>query len=67
MTKDKCFACDKILKENYFIVETDDGSSVYVGSECYKKIKKSKDKGYQPKKGGPILFDNLDQWRILGK
>jgi hypothetical protein len=62
MGDDKCFACDKKLKAGKEkMVETSDGQTVYVGSECYRRIKVTGPKGYQPPKGGPRLFDSWKQ------
>jgi hypothetical protein len=52
---EKCYACDKPLKKE-FLVDTRDAQTVYVGSECYKKIKIAGEAGYQPPKGGPKLY-----------
>lgn len=38
------------------IVDTRDGQTVFVGSECFKLIKKAGESGYQPPKGGPRLW-----------
>lgn len=56
MRKDKCFACDKVLGANPKLVRCIDEQTVYVGSECYKKIIKSPN-GYQPSLGGPRLYE----------
>ncbi len=57
---DKCFACDKELKQNRFLVRVDTESTlVFVGPACYKKIHNAVN-GYQPTLGGPRLFD-VDQ------
>lgn len=55
MKKLKCFACNKVLGQNPKLVRCVDEQTVYVGSECYKKIVKAHD-GYQPSKGGPKLY-----------
>lgn len=57
----KCFACDKKLGKNPTIVDTRDGQIVFVGSECFKLIRRSGETGYQPPLGGPRL------WRIPKK
>lgn len=44
----KCFACDKRLGSKPAIVDTRDDQTVFVGSECYKKIKAAGEKGYKP-------------------
>lgn len=56
---DKCFACSKKFHRlaTRQKVKTEDGSQyIYVGADCYKKIAKSKEVGYQPINGGPRLF-----------
>lgn len=52
----RCFACDKKLGKNPRLVDTRDSQLVYVGSDCYKRIEKSGNDGYQPPKGGPKLY-----------
>ena len=53
----KCFVCDKpIPKYVWLRVITSDGQTVTVGFNCYKKIKATKDNGYQPPSGGPRLY-----------
>jgi hypothetical protein len=49
----RCFACDKRLGQNPRHAVTSDGQVVAVGSECYKQIGTD---GWQPPKGGPVLF-----------
>lgn len=52
----RCFACDRRLIPNPYLADTRDSQFVYVGSECYSKIKRAGDTGYQPPKGGPRLW-----------
>ena len=52
----KCFACNRKLGKNPALVDTRDGQTVYVGSECFKIIKAAGDEGYQPPTGGPRLW-----------
>lgn len=56
----RCFACNKILQihgaKSAPIVTTRDEQLVPVGPECYKKIIKSGENGYQPPLGGPRLY-----------
>jgi hypothetical protein len=59
----KCFACDKKLGKNPVLVDTRDAQTVFVGRECFKLIKASGDKGYQPPKGGPRLW-TIDEVRF---
>lgn len=54
--KTKCFACDHALGKNPTLVDTRDAQTVYVGSECLKKIKAAGESGWQPPKGGPRLY-----------
>ena len=54
--RDKCFACDRRLGRTPALVDTRDGQTVYVGTECYKLIKAAGDTGYQPPTGGPRLY-----------
>lgn len=55
---ERCFACDRPLGGDMSIhsADTRDDQIVYVGSECFKKIKAAREKGYQPPKGGPRLW-----------
>jgi hypothetical protein len=57
----RCFACDRPLPRlggNFGEAITSDGQTVYVGSECLKKVIKA-DNGYQPPLGGPKLYSTL--------
>lgn len=56
MSLGTCFACDKRLGGNPYMVDTRDGQTVFVGAECYKTIKSSGEAGYLPPKGGPRLW-----------
>lgn len=56
LARDKCFACDKPLGKSPALVDTRDAQTVYVGSECFKKIRAAGDSGYQPPLGGPRLY-----------
>lgn len=51
----KCYACDKKLR-THCLVMTSDKQVVYVGPDCFKRIKESGKKGFQPLMGGPRLF-----------
>ena len=53
---EKCFACGRHLLSKAHLVDTRDGQTVYVGPNCYEKILKAKEAGYQPPKGGPRLW-----------
>jgi hypothetical protein len=52
----KCFACDKRLGANPKLVQSAvDSQTMYVGSDCYKRILAAGEAGYQPPLGGPRL------------
>jgi len=51
-----CFACDRPLGRSPQLVDTRDAQLVYVGAECFKKIRTAGDSGWQPPKGGPRLY-----------
>lgn len=51
----RCFACDRLLTASKHLVTCADEQTAFVGSECFKRIRKSAD-GWQPPKGGPRLF-----------
>lgn len=53
----KCFACDRELPmTKMHLVACIDDQAVWVGSECFKHIKRSGIEGYQPPRGGPKLY-----------
>ena len=52
----KCFACNRKLGINPPVADTRDDQRVFVGSDCYLKIKKAGETGYQPPLGGPKLW-----------
>jgi hypothetical protein len=58
-TGTKCFACDRPILpgRRYLVIVWDEDQTVYVGSECYRNIKKAdkQGEGWQPPKGGPKL------------
>lgn len=56
---DKCFACNKPSLKEYRVAHTFDGQSVYVGTDCYKKISAMTIHGYQPPLGGPRLYTTM--------
>lgn len=56
---ERCFACNKQIKKMAYSAETRDGQTVYVGSECIKKISVMGIHGYQPPLGGPRLFNTM--------
>lgn len=51
-----CFACEAPMLNGGKLVDTRDGQSVFVGSECYKRIQEVGGSGWQPLKGGPRLY-----------
>ena len=51
-----CFACGRKLGRNPTLADTRDGQTAFVGSECWKLIKKAGEAGYQPLRGGPKLW-----------
>ena len=62
----KCFACDRKLGQNPYLVDTRDDQLVYVGSECHKEVLKAGNKGYQPK-GGMKLYPLPKDWQLKYK
>lgn len=53
----KCFACDRpITTISPRLVDTRDDQVVEVGQECFRKIIKAGDVGYQSPRGGPRLW-----------
>ena len=53
----KCFACDKKLKKHREAQVIGESTIVWVGLDCYSKIKRAGYEGWQPPKGGPRLRD----------
>jgi hypothetical protein len=53
---DNCFACGKPLTSTKRLVDTRDDQRVYVGPDCFAKVVKAAEVGYQPPKGGPRLW-----------
>lgn len=52
-----CFACGKpFVSENPHEVDTRDDQKVYVGPDCYRRVMKCGEDGYQPPRGGPRLY-----------
>lgn len=60
LVKTRCYACDKLRSRRNRIF-TSDGQMQYVGAECFKKIRKAGQAGYQPPLGGPRLFFQMPQ------
>lgn len=57
---DKCFACDRALRRPH-IVRCIDEQTVFVGPECFRRVRESGAAGYQPPLGGPQLFEISQQ------
>jgi hypothetical protein len=55
MSKTKCFACDKATSRPR-LVRCIDEQTVFVGADCFRRIKYSGKDGYQPPFGGPKLY-----------
>lgn len=53
---DRCFACDKPLRNADAVVTEDGRQHPFVGRDCFRRIGAAGPKGYQPPKGGPRLF-----------
>ncbi len=53
----KCFACDKPMKGKPHLADTRDNQTVFVGPDCFSRIRAAGDDGYQPPLGGPKLFE----------
>ncbi len=52
MSQDKkCFACGKKLGKAPARVDTRDGQTVFVGSDCFRKVQSAGEAGYLPKLG----------------
>lgn len=51
----RCYACDRRLTASKYLVTCSDEQTAFVGSECFKHIRRAPD-GWQPAKGGPRLF-----------
>ena len=52
----RCFACNRKLGRNPALVDTRDGQTAFVGSECFKLIRRAGNAGWQPPMGGPRLY-----------
>lgn len=52
----RCFACEKVIGDDGYIVGCKDEQTVSVGPECYRKVKAGQENGYQPPLGGPRLY-----------
>lgn len=58
---DRCFACDKPLRNRAFLATCADEQTVYVGPDCFAYIRSAGRDGYQPPLGGPKLFEISQQ------
>lgn len=55
--KEPCFACGRpIYLVNPPRVDTRDDQTVFVGTDCYRKVVEAGEAGYQPPRGGPRLY-----------
>jgi hypothetical protein len=53
----KCYACNRdLIPMDKHTVYTADDQQQFVGPDCYKRIRKAGNKGFQPKLGGPRLY-----------
>ena len=53
----KCFACDKPVRSSAIReADTRDAQIVQVGPDCFKRIQRAGQGGYQPRLGGPRLY-----------
>lgn len=55
---DACFACGRPMRggQGAYLVDTRDAQTVFVGANCFKKIRAMRDDGWQPPLGGPRLY-----------
>lgn len=58
---ENCFACGKRLVRPEFVfltdtVREDQHYEVFVGPECFSKVRAAGEAGYQPPRGGPRLY-----------
>ena len=54
---DNCFACGRpLLGLVLRRVDTRDDQTVFVGPECFQKVARADEAGYQPPRGGPRLY-----------
>lgn len=56
MNNERCFACGRKIKTTIHLADTRDDQIVYVGKDCWKKIKNAGENGWQPDRGGPKLY-----------
>jgi ribosome-binding protein aMBF1 (putative translation factor) len=54
--REVCFACGRDISGKPHEVITADDLRVYVGPDCYRNIRASGMKGFQPPSGGPRLY-----------
>ena len=53
--KTKCFACDRTTDRPH-LVRCRDEQTVFVGRDCFARVRTAGPEGYQPPLGGPPLF-----------
>lgn len=54
---EQCFACGRKLNQvGTALAHTLDGQIVYIGPECFKRVAESGEAGWQPRLGGPRLY-----------
>lgn len=58
-----CFACGRRLKarQREYLVDTRDSQVVFVGADCFKRVKEAGSAEWQPPLGGPRLFEMSQQ------
>ncbi len=60
-TEYPCYLCGRITHKLdhepwvAFLID-DDNAEIWIGPECYRKVKKAQDKGFKHRKGGPRVF-----------
>lgn len=53
----KCFACGrKMPKSRRLVNVAREDQNVFVGPDCFQRVIDAGDAGYQPPRGGPILY-----------
>lgn len=67
-----CYACGKRTRSREFMLTVcladDDGRRVPVGPDCYRRIKNQRHYGFQPHRGGPVLYyDEADRAFGIGE
>lgn len=67
MPRFKCFACDRPLRgrQREYLVRCADEQTVFIGSDCFRRVRETGPDGYQPPLGGPRLFE-ISQQQLEG-